>query len=53
MDPLSPWLIEKIQSGEAILFLGAGASKGAKDSSGRDKKDKKGTDLFFHYEALN
>ncbi|MDL1985673.1 MAG: hypothetical protein LWX54_16090, partial [Deltaproteobacteria bacterium] len=28
-DFLSDWLIEKIQNGEAILFLGAGATIGA------------------------
>lgn len=31
---LSPWLLEKIQNGEAILFLGAGAAAGAKKKDG-------------------
>jgi len=31
---ISPWLKEKIQSGEVILFLGAGATIGAKKSDG-------------------
>lgn len=31
---LTPWLIEKIKSGEVILFLGAGATYGAKGSRG-------------------
>lgn len=31
---LSPWIIEKIQKGEAVLFLGAGASIGAKGPHG-------------------
>ena len=26
---LTPWMLEKVQRGEAVLFLGAGASKGA------------------------
>jgi hypothetical protein len=43
---LSPWALEKIQRGEAILFLGAGATKGAKGHdgktalSGKELKDK-------------
>ena len=32
---LSPWLVEKIQNGEAILFLGAGASMGAIGKKGQ------------------
>ena len=33
-DFLSDWLIEKIQNGEAILFLGAGATIGAASTKG-------------------
>jgi hypothetical protein len=33
-DSLPPYLIEKIQNGETLLFLGAGASKGAKGPKG-------------------
>ena len=32
---LSPWLVEKIQNGETILFLGAGASIGAVGTNGK------------------
>ena len=32
---LSDWLIEKIQNGEAILFLGAGATFGATSTEGK------------------
>ena len=31
---ISPWLMEKIQIGETVLFLGAGAARGAKSPSG-------------------
>ena len=33
---LSSWLLEKIQRGESILFLGAGATIGAKDELGKN-----------------
>ena len=33
-DLLTPYLVETIQRGEAILFLGAGASIGAKTETG-------------------
>ena len=32
---ISSWLLEKIKTGESILFLGAGATIGSKDSSGK------------------
>lgn len=32
---MSPWLLEKVQNGEAILFLGAGASMGATGPEGQ------------------
>ncbi|MFO7603806.1 MAG: SIR2 family protein [Gammaproteobacteria bacterium] len=39
MDKLSDYLIDKICSGEAILFLGAGAIKGAKSKDGFEPPD--------------
>jgi len=35
MPELSPWLLEQVTNGQAILFLGAGATKGAIAPNGR------------------
>jgi hypothetical protein len=44
MEPrLSPWLEEKVRNGEAILFLGAGATRGA--SGPRGEKPLSGNEL--------
>lgn len=49
---ISPWILKKIQYGEAILFLGAGAVIGAESSTGKkaptsDKLRDKLCDLFL------
>ena len=34
MPPLTPWLLDQIRDGSAMLFLGAGASHGARGPNG-------------------